>query len=632
MDDLRKTRFEELKAAGLLPSPQGVALAILEAIRGPDTEIQQVTHLVQADPALAGRLLRYANAALGGALRPIASLQHAIVFLGLFRVRQVVLGFSLIDQYRSGKCEAFDYPAYWATSLATAVAAQRLAKLAQSPPDESFACGLLSGIGRLGLATAFPQEYARLLRAARSPQALLEAEVAEFGIDHAQLSADMLASWGLPELFADAVRYHEDLSKSPASPGTRAFALTAALQCAMQIGRVLNLDEPQRWEMVPLLYEAAAQVGVEEQEVPAVLEGAAKDWQQWTRELTLPSKHYSDIRQLLAAPPSQAAGGDSLAHVLPHLRLALVVKSAKLRGKLDRIIQTWEIQASEFKTIYDFLVFLGQEAPNVLIFDLDSSVEDAVRRVRSVRDGIGPGLPILVLIPPKAEDAVAELMLAGATDYLSSDFSDAALVARLTGIQRLLALQDTLRIERELVVSASGKWARANRRLLREALTDPLTQLPNRRYGMDRFAQEWSIALSNALPIACLMLDIDHFKCVNDERGHDTGDLVLRQVASTVELGCRRSDIVFRYGGEEFCCICPGSSLQDAVALAERIGAAIRQGRFGASGAYFPVTVSIGVAEIGPGVNGPDELIARADKALYVAKNSGRDCVRAYGG
>ena len=152
MIDDAKTRFNRLKASGMLPSPQGVALAVLELTQRQDASIQDLTHLVQTDPAMAGRILRYANAVHGGSLRHIASPSHAIVFLGLFRVRQIALGFSLVDHYRSGACKAFDYLGYWTASLATGITAQQLAAQAQCPPDESFTCGLLSGIGRLALA------------------------------------------------------------------------------------------------------------------------------------------------------------------------------------------------------------------------------------------------------------------------------------------------------------------------------------------------------------------------------------------------------------------------------------------------------------------------------------------------
>ncbi len=154
--------------------------------------MRAVTHLVRMDPALAGRILRYANAARGGSLRHIASLNHAVTFLGLFRLRQIALGFSLVDSYRSGACKAFDYTGYWAASLATGIAAEQIAPLAHCPLDESFTCGLLSGVGRLALATAFPKDYSTLLEKQADPAGQSQAEEDGFGISHTSLSAEML--------------------------------------------------------------------------------------------------------------------------------------------------------------------------------------------------------------------------------------------------------------------------------------------------------------------------------------------------------------------------------------------------------------------------------------------------------
>lgn len=263
-----KRRFEDLKATGLLPSPKGVALAVLDLTQRPDASIPALTRLVQTDPAMAGRILRYANAARGGSLRHIASLPHAIVFLGLYRVRQVALGFSLIDHYRSGNCLAFDYPAYWTASLAAGIAAQQVAHQAQCPPDESFTCGLLSGVGRLALATVFPYEYGEILAGAPSELALRQAEVDSFGLHHAELSAELLEDWGLPEIFHQAVRYHEIPAEAPFPAGSRAHALTAVLHFAARVGHLLSMDAAQRWERVPSLYHAAAQIGLEDHEVP----------------------------------------------------------------------------------------------------------------------------------------------------------------------------------------------------------------------------------------------------------------------------------------------------------------------------------------------------------------------------
>lgn len=630
MTDSSKASFEELKAGGLLPSPHGVALAILEATQRTDTSIAEVTRLVQADPALTGRILRYANAALGGAVRHIASLTHGITFLGLFRIRQIVLGLSLIDQYRSGKCAAFDYTTYWTTSLATAIAAQKLAASAQSPSDESFTCGLLAGIGRLGLATAFPEQYSAILEENTTPEAISAAEIASFGIDHAQLSAEMLDSWGLPGIFVDAVRYHENLAEIPSAPGTRAFALSATLCFAAQIGQLLNLESGLRWGFLPSLYSTAAQIGLEEDDLPPLIESIAQSWQAWTRELKLPSRKFSDIHEFLAAPSSDFNEAAGSAQALSQLKITVFAEHPGARTKLTHFMSALKIHFDEVRSLSLLQQKLATAASDLLILDLGASIDDAVYALSSIRQRFAPRAHIIALIPARLESGVAQLLAAGATDYLDYDFTPAALIARLTNIQRLLSLQAVVRTERELVLSASGNWARSNRRLLQEALTDVLTQIPNRRYGMDRFEQEWSIAASNTLPLSCMMLDIDHFKRVNDDYGHHVGDVVLRQLAKIVQQFCRRSDVIFRYGGEEFCCICPATAEKEAILLAERLLEAVRKADFGLSGQQFPVTLSIGVAEGPKQMKQVNDLLTAADKALYRAKESGRNRVCTY--
>lgn len=630
MSDSSKASFEEMKAGGLLPSPRGVALAILEATQRTDTSIAEVTRLVQADPALTGRILRYANAALGGAVRHIASLAHAITFLGLFRIRQIVLGLSLIDQYRSGKCTAFDYTTYWTSSLATAIAAQKMAVSAQSPSDESFTCGLLSGIGRLALATAFPEQYSAVLEENTTPEAIMEAEIARFGIDHAELSAEMLESWGLPGIFVDAVRYHENLANIPSAPGTRAFALSATLCFAAQVGQLLNLESSLRWGFLPSLYSTAAQIGLEEDDLPPLIESIAESWQAWTRELKLPSQKFTDIHEFLTAPASDFNETSGGGQALSQLTVTLFAENPGARTKLTHLMSTLKIHYDEVHSLSQLQQRLPTSASELLILDLGPSIADAVYSLNSIRRRFAPRAHIIALIPTRLESGVGQLLAAGATDYLDYDFSPAALIARLTNIQRLLSLQAVVRTERELVLSASGNWARSNRRLLQEALTDVLTQLPNRRYGMDRFEQEWSIAASNTLPLSCMMLDIDHFKRVNDDYGHHVGDVVLRQLAKIVQQYCRRSDAVFRYGGEEFCCICPATAEKDAILLAERLLDAVRKESFGLSGQQFPVTLSIGVAEGPKQMQQVGELLSAADKALYLAKESGRNRVCSY--
>lgn len=135
------------------------------------------------------------------------------------------------------------------------------------------------------------------------------------------------------------------------------------------------------------------------------------------------------------------------------------------------------------------------------------------------------------------------------------------------------------------------------------------------------------ILLLLCTPLACLMLDIDHFKQINDTFGHAAGDAVLKQLAEILRRTSRAEDRVFRYGGEEFVAILTNAPLKIAVQIAERLRAQVEEARFGWEGQTIPVTLSIGVA----GASGKEQdgqgLIQAADAALYLAKKNGRNRV-----
>jgi diguanylate cyclase (GGDEF)-like protein len=155
------------------------------------------------------------------------------------------------------------------------------------------------------------------------------------------------------------------------------------------------------------------------------------------------------------------------------------------------------------------------------------------------------------------------------------------------------------------------------------ATTDALTGLWNRRKFNELVAGEVARAHRYSQPLSLGLLDVDHFKRVNDTYGHDVGDAVLRELADVVRGQVRSVDVVARWGGEEFVVLGPGVPVAGCAELAERIRAA-------AAGHMFPavgrVTVSVGVTEYTHG-DTPDSLFARADKALYAAKDGGRDRV-----
>ena len=160
--------------------------------------------------------------------------------------------------------------------------------------------------------------------------------------------------------------------------------------------------------------------------------------------------------------------------------------------------------------------------------------------------------------------------------------------------------------------------------------TDPLTELLNRRRFSELAEVEFDRAKRHSTPIAVIMLDIDHFKQVNDTYGHVVGDQVLKAIAERLRA-VRVSDILARYGGEELVVLCPETNAREAKRLAERLRLALHENAIETTEGPLPMTASIGVATLERGVENLDALIDRADQALYAAKSAGRNCVCVYG-
>lgn len=174
--------------------------------------------------------------------------------------------------------------------------------------------------------------------------------------------------------------------------------------------------------------------------------------------------------------------------------------------------------------------------------------------------------------------------------------------------------------------------AETRAKLHQVAITDGLTGLANRRFFMDRLGTEIERAGREGRPLAVAMIDIDHFKWINDTFGHAVGDAVLVQTAERLRSAVRPYDLVARYGGEEFVALLPGAGPEEASAVAERMRATVEAMPAvwppGHESGHRPVTVSVGMACLAGVTDGAAELLRRADMALYAAKRTGRNrCV-----
>ncbi|MCL5995723.1 MAG: GGDEF domain-containing protein [Chloroflexi bacterium] len=166
------------------------------------------------------------------------------------------------------------------------------------------------------------------------------------------------------------------------------------------------------------------------------------------------------------------------------------------------------------------------------------------------------------------------------------------------------------------------------RQYLSQALTDALTNVGNRRYLIEEGKKAIQHAQCYHLPLSVLMLDVDHFKNINDTYGHGVGDVALRTVADICRKSVRETDIVCRFGGDEFVFVLPNTALGSAADLAERLRTALGHSKICAGdGSSFTVTASIGVTTNCDGSSDIIDMLSRADTALFKAKDSGRDRV-----
>ena len=179
-----------------------------------------------------------------------------------------------------------------------------------------------------------------------------------------------------------------------------------------------------------------------------------------------------------------------------------------------------------------------------------------------------------------------------------------------------------------LFVYLTARLRDRERRLHEIARTDPLTGVSNRRRFLELFAREFERVHRYGGELSCVMLDLDHFKAINDRHGHAAGDRVLVAAAEAFRGSLRTADVIARWGGEEFALLLPQTNLAGAQAVAERCRRALEEATITAEGERVPVTVSVGVAGLrGGGLDSPDALMRSADEALYEAKSSGRNRV-----
>lgn len=295
-------RYVNLKASGRLPSPKGLALAIIKLLQEDGYKVEELVRLIQSDPAIAGEVLKFSNAVLFGESHPIVSLSQAVIRLGASQVRAIVIAFSILNNHRSGHCAQFDYEKFWSHSLATAISARALASYVKINADENFTVGLLCSLGELAMASIYPVRYGEIISISsdgKEKRIALEREA--FGIDHRELNATILLEWGLPKLLVSAIYYCNTPDETEFQEDSRIYGLTLSLNVALTIADICVADEEVREAILVDLYIKAEKLGINTEEINSMADEVIASWQEWGRFLKIKTKGLTSFADILVS-------------------------------------------------------------------------------------------------------------------------------------------------------------------------------------------------------------------------------------------------------------------------------------------------------------------------------------------
>lgn len=291
---------------------------------------------------------------------------------------------------------------------------------------------------------------------------------------------------------------------------------------------------------------------------------------------------------------------------------AYVDQDRRAAEQTIRILKTLGISVDHFDDAEDAYDAVLSNDYDVLLTDINlkEGIDgfELINRLRQLGDSKRL-TPILAMSSSKEISHRVGILQCGANDFITKPVLDAELVARIKNLIRSKKLYDEVEKQRQL--------------LERLAMTDKLTGLYNRHF-LDRFAiRQIRDAQRHAYPLSLILLDVDHFKLINDSHGHKLGDDVLVALAHLLQSRTRGEDICARFGGEEFVLLLPHCDLQRATQKASELRRSIER----LEPHSLPVTASFGVASISDDINNYEQLFIAADQAVYKAKSIGRNCV-----
>ncbi len=647
----RMDRFESL------PTLPAVVVRVLEVVLDSESSAKDAAEIIASDPALAAKVLKIVNSPAYGLRQKISTIGHAVAMLGFATLKGLVLSVSVFDELlEKGKPAGLDKAMFWQHSLAVAAAAKSVAaETGYDLPEEAYVAGLLHDVGKVAMDFTMKEKYAAFLARLKAESLdQIAMEPAELGISHADAGSRILARWNLPLILQQAVRHHhEEVLDGRGIP-----------ERAVQLASIVHLADFMCWAQwigsieVPrppaLAAQAESRVKLDRRKTDKVMEAVELELKRLAEIFNLQVPDLKRFRQALLRANVELGRINSLYDQARRQLERQVTELTELNEAIRRARQTLDPEKVRhallegvqkglgFDRAFFFIVDEIQKTlaaadmsdstnvpmgPSTLVVEA-AAARPLLERCSSQPDPFlldqagAPGSDILLRYLDVEQAAVAPIQVQGGlVGLLVSDNAFTKLPVSETSLQSLA------------ILAAEGSLALENARLFQKtkelATRDALTNVFNRRQLLEALTYEIDRAKRYKRAVAVAMADIDYFKKVNDTLGHLAGDSVLKDVALIIQGASRDADIVGRYGGEEFMTVLPETDVNGGLLYAERVRRAVE--RYGSTQVLYPgitLTISIGVSGIAPGEEiAKEALIDKADRALYAAKERGRNRV-----
>ncbi len=651
-----KSQIEQVLNLDIIevPSFPPVMAKLLDLCSNEDTSVAELSRLAATDPGISVKIMDLVNRAVHARRERIIDVSEAIVFLGLDEVKRLALGAAVFEtMFKTGRRKVFDRIIFWRHCLCVAALSQGIAvETGFDKPGEAYLCGLLHDLGKIFFDLQGRVNYDDFVNSLAGNSAPLIIEERDLmGMGHDDLGAYYSDLWGLPGTLTLSIQYHH-----------RPFGHQGLSQKTSHLIAIVSLANFLSWTQGMGSFDVIRPPVLQPQVLkfidPAKI-NFKKVIDQMDREMEKNSRFYNFVF------PSASQFRENMLKAsldLCHINTLYFYNRREQEKLTDQAIFRNSIITPHRSLESGKIISTTLTAIN-LDFDLDRLyVMTVIKKTRHLKvisflDSTPEPMDFKSIEIPITMDSGGFVKCLRSKEpvliYGRNDVEKQALVKlgaknivivpvcnndKIIGILGMDNANSGIPIPPEVISSigiVAGELGMAleNARIYGEAKAvsrqDALTGLLNRLAINELLAKSFRSAVSGHHNLSVVMIDVDFFKKFNDQFGHQTGDNILKLISTTLKKLSRPFDHVGRYGGEEFIVILNQTDLPKAIDYAERIRKAIeRMGRL--LKRRLPgllLTISAGVSQYQPGIKNQDALVALADKAMYQAKQTGRNKV-----